>query len=464
MPMTATTGMTLPAMTAAPAADTRGDIRPGPVTTPAAMSVTATTIPMSGDDTLRHTRRHTFKPTRQRHRQLLQQRRQLRPLLRRKRRQQGIRLHTAIAPDHIRQPHPLLRQKHLPDPAIRHIQTLLHQPVRRQPLDQLTRRRRTNPQPVRQLPLTDPLMLPQQRQKPPAPAKPAPAMPLTAIPTIQKPRTQTHIPENRHQRIILHPALQTNKEPNKSIPQNPETAQHTRKPAPKTPKTPNRRHPRPNSRIRPSTSATRNRHHVFRKTGDIPQNTPSHTQAPVPHTGHPPYPPHEPRTTRTPDHRTPKTARHRQADRPPNDRKTAHHARIIPKRRNPRQQRPLPPLACHALAARSHNPHPAAYPRFLWTTPCTVPLFRLPATTCTRCPSDRHSSPTSARKHPARPPVRQNKQVSPLEITTANGIPATGNITQPVPISRKTRASHVNITATDTQSGKKRQHRHIAPS
>ena len=294
------------------------------------MSVTATTIPMSGDDTLRHTRRHTFKPTRQRHRQLLQQRRQLRPLLRRKRRQQGIRLHTAIAPDHIRQPHPLLRQKHLPDPAIRHIQTLLHQPVRRQPLDQLTRRRRTNPQPVRQLPLTDPLMLPQQRQKPPAPAKPAPAMPLTAIPTIQKPRTQTHIPENRHQRIILHPALQTNKEPNRSIPQNPETAQHTRKPAPKTPKTPNRRHPRPNSRIRPSTSATRNRHHVFRKTGDIPQNTPSHTQAPVPHTGHPPYPPHEPRTTRTPDHRTPKTARHRHADRPPNDRKTAHHARIIP--------------------------------------------------------------------------------------------------------------------------------------
>ncbi|MBS7404788.1 MAG: hypothetical protein KIG22_02450, partial [Oxalobacter sp.] len=72
--------------------------------------------------------------------------------------------------------------------------------------------------------------------------------------------------------------------------------------------------------------------------------------------------------------------------------------------------------------------------------------------------------PTSARKHPARPPVRQNKQVSPLEITTANGIPATGNITQPFPISRKTSASHVNITATDTQSGKKRQHRHIAPS
>ena len=234
-----------------------GSIRLTPVTTPHAMTMTAAIAmpPMTMTATatprkrrsgnIRHTRRPPLKPTGQRHRQLLQQHRQLHPLIRRKRRQQGIRLLTAIAPDHIRQPHPLLRQKHLPDPAIRRIQTLLHQPVRRQPLDQLTRRRRTNPQPVRQLPLTDPLMLPQQRQKPPAPAKPAPAMPLTTIPTLQKPRTQTHIPENRHQRIILHTSPQQIRNLTKnSIPQKTHTTPH---PDTRIPPTPPAQFPHPPS-------------------------------------------------------------------------------------------------------------------------------------------------------------------------------------------------------------------------
>lgn len=146
-------------------------------------------------------------------RELFQQTRQLHLLLTGKPFQQLPGFLTTVPADKIRQLAPLLRQKNLHRTSVGLVDALFDQLLGRQPLDQLTGRRCPDTEQLRQFPLTDPVMLPQQRQNPATAMKPATTMPLSSTAPVKQRGTHPQISENTH-RLILHNRPPIHKEPN----------------------------------------------------------------------------------------------------------------------------------------------------------------------------------------------------------------------------------------------------------
>lgn len=146
-------------------------------------------------------------------RELFQQTRQLHLLLTGKPFQQLPGFLTTVPADEIRQLAPLFRQKNLHGTPVGLVDALFDQLLGRQPLDQLTGRRCPDTEQLRQFPLTDPVMLPQQRQNPATAMKPATTMPLPATAPVKQRGTHPQISENTHY-LILHNRTPIHKEPN----------------------------------------------------------------------------------------------------------------------------------------------------------------------------------------------------------------------------------------------------------
>lgn len=146
-------------------------------------------------------------------RELFQQTRQLHLLLTGKPFEQLPGFLTTVPANEIRQLAPLFRQKNLHRTSVGLVDALFDQLLGRQPLDQLTGRRCPDTEQLRQFPLTDPVMLPQQRQNPATAMKPATTMPLPATAPMKQRGTHPQISENTH-RLILHNRSPIHKEPN----------------------------------------------------------------------------------------------------------------------------------------------------------------------------------------------------------------------------------------------------------